>query len=177
MGSNIGHLTWRLIYTYTADSSAKQLATPQQCKGNPLFRYHGNSGCTNAPPISYSWLVQQVFASEILLQSLISNEAWCSVTMALPLQAYKALGRRWNLFKVNLTHSWAYTVQVPKETPRRRRQQSLSLSSNSPHIMEHADPLQCSQQPNTCTYPEPDQSTDPISFTSPLHGAETFLIS
>ena len=37
----------------------------------------------------------------------------------------------------------------------------IGWSTNSPHIMEHTG----SQHPNTRTYPEPDQSSDPTSFT------------
>ena len=40
--NNIGQFTCRPKYAYIDDSSTKYLVSRQQCKGNPLFRFHGN---------------------------------------------------------------------------------------------------------------------------------------
>ena len=120
-----------------------------------------------------SRVVQLVGYAGVLQRDAItvadSNGTWCSVTVTLPIREYTALGVRWDLLKPKPSHSPAYTVQVPcnsrTKSPFLRSQQFLRWSRNSPHIMEHKGSLQGSQQPNICTYPEPDQSSEPTSFT------------
>jgi hypothetical protein len=40
--NNIGQFTCRPKHAYIVDSSIKYLVSRQQCKGNPLCRFHGN---------------------------------------------------------------------------------------------------------------------------------------